>query len=121
MATILIVDDEVDCRRPLAALLEFEGYTIKQASDGLEGLQKLSEFGADLVLLDMLMPGVDGITMLQAIRKQARWAQLPVLLVTGAHDPQKLQKAKMVGVQEYIFKGDTPFSRMLELIKRHLG
>jgi hypothetical protein len=37
------------------------------------------------------------------------------------HDPRMLQKAKMVGVQEYIFKGDTPFSRMLELIKRHLG
>jgi two-component system chemotaxis sensor kinase CheA/two-component system sensor histidine kinase and response regulator WspE len=121
MATILIVDDEADCRRPLAALLEYEGYTIKQANDGLEGLQKLAEFGADLVLLDMVMPGVDGITMLQAIRKQAKWAQLPVLLVTGAHDPQKLHTAKMVGVQEYIFKGDTPFSRMLELVKRHLG
>jgi CheY-like chemotaxis protein len=121
MATILIVDDEADCRRPLAALLEYEGYTIKQASDGLEGLQKLAEFGADLVLLDMVMPGVDGITMLQAIRKQAKWAQLPVLLVTGAHEPQKLHTAKLVGVQEYIFKGDTPFSRMLELVKRHLG
>jgi two-component system chemotaxis response regulator CheY len=121
MATILIVDDEADCRRPLAALLKHEGYEITEAKDGLEGLQRLSEKKIDLVLLDMLMPGVDGITMLQAVRKQAKFQNLPVLLVTGSHDPEMLRKARNIGVQEYIFKGDTPFARMLELIKRHLG
>lgn len=121
MATILIVDDEADCRRPLAALLKHEGYEITEARDGLEGLQKLADQPHDLVLLDMLMPGVDGITMLQAVRKQAKFKDLPVLLVTGVHDPVMLRKARNIGVQEYIFKGDTPFARMLELIKRHLG
>ncbi len=121
MATILIVDDEVNCRRPLAALLKYEGYTITEARDGLEGLQRLGEDGADLVLLDMNMPGVDGVTMLQAIRHRQDWAKLPVLLCTGEHDPEMLRKCAKVGVQEYIFKGDTPFSKMLELIKRHLG
>jgi two-component system chemotaxis response regulator CheY len=121
MASILIVDDEADCRRPLAALLRFEGYEISEARDGLEGLERLKEKRHDLVLLDMLMPGVDGVTMLQAVRRRGEWANLPVLLVTGEHDPEKLAKARAFGVQEYIFKGDTPFSRMLELIKRHLG
>jgi CheY-like chemotaxis protein len=121
MATILIVDDEADCRRPLAALLKHEGYEITEARDGLEGLQRLSEKKIDLVLLDMLMPGVDGITMLQALRKQPQFQSLPVLLVTGVHDPEMLRKARNIGCQEYIFKGDTPFARMLELIKRHLG
>jgi len=121
MATILIVDDEADCRRPLAALLKHEGYEIVEARDGLEGLQRLSEKKIDLVLLDMLMPGVDGITMLQAVRRNHAHQNLPVLLVTGVHDPELLRKARNIGVQEYIFKGDTPFARMLELIKRHLG
>ena len=121
MATILIVDDEVNCRKPLATLLKCEGYTITEARDGLEGLQRLGEQGADLVLLDMTMPGVDGVTMLQAIRRREDWAKLPVLLCTGEHDPAMLRMCAKVGVQEYIFKGDTPFSRMLELIKRHLG
>ena len=121
MATILIVDDEVDCRRPLAALLKHEGYEITEARDGLEGLQRLSERHHDLVLLDMIMPGVDGITMLQSMRRRPDCAGLPVLLVTGVHDPDKLRAARALGVQEYIFKGDTPFSRMIELIKRHLG
>jgi two-component system chemotaxis response regulator CheY len=121
MATILIVDDEADCRRPLAALLTHEGYEVTQARDGLEGLQRLNEKKHDLVLLDMIMPGVDGVTMLQAVRRRPEWVNLPVLLVTGYHEPELLNKAKAIGVQEYIFKGDTPFSRMLELIKRHLG
>jgi len=121
MATILIVDDEADCRRPLAALLKHEGYEIVEARDGLEGLQRLSEKKIDLVLLDMLMPGVDGITMLQAVRRNHAHQNLPVLLVTGVHDPELLRRARNIGCQEYIFKGDTPFARMLELIKRHLG
>jgi len=121
MATILIVDDEVDCRRPLAALLKHEGYEISEARDGLEGLQRLSEKHHDLVLLDMIMPGVDGVTMLQALRRREDYRGVPVLLVTGVHDPELLNKARAIGVQEYIFKGDTPFARMLELIKRHLG
>jgi two-component system chemotaxis response regulator CheY len=121
MATILIVDDEADCRKPLAALLKCEGYEITEARDGLEGLQRLSEQHHDLVLLDMLMPGVDGVTMLQAMRRREDCAKLPVLLVTGVHEPELLNKARTIGVQEYIFKGDTPFSKMIELIKRHLG
>jgi CheY-like chemotaxis protein len=121
MATILIVDDEAFCRRPLAALLKCEGYEIVEASDGLEGLQRLSEQRIDLVLLDMVMPGVDGVTMLQALRRREDCGHIPVLLVTGYHDPEKLSMARAIGVQEYIFKGDTPFSRMLELVKRHLG
>jgi two-component system chemotaxis response regulator CheY len=121
MATILNVDDEADCRRPLAALLKHEGYEITEARDGLEGLQRLAEKKIDLVLLDMLMPGVDGITMLQALRKNPAYQNLAVLLVTGVHDPDLLRRARNIGVQEYIFKGDTPFARMLELIKRHLG
>jgi CheY-like chemotaxis protein len=121
MAAILIVDDEVDHRKPLAALLKHEGYEITEAGDGLEGLKRLGERHHDLVLLDMMMPGVDGVTMLQAMRRRDDLAKTPVLLVTGVHEPEMLSKCKAVGVQEYIFKGDCPFARMLELIKRHLG
>ena len=121
MATILIVDDEQDCRRPLATLLGHEGYKILQAADGLEGLARLREEKVDLILLDMIMPGVDGLAMLQAVRKDPRFAQIPVLLVTASHDPRKLARAMSLGVQEYLFKGDVPFTRILELVKKHLG
>ena len=121
MATILIVDDEAVCRLPLTSLLQYEGYQVLLAVNGLEGLQKLSDHSVDLILLDLCMPGVDGLTMLQAVRKNDAWQDIPVLLVTADHDPRIMEKARTVGFEEYLFKGDVPFSRMLELIKRHLG
>ena len=120
MATILIVDDERDCRRPLAMLLKHEGYEIHEASNGLEGMEALNRQDYDLVLLDLVMPIVNGVHMLQAIRNQKKWAHLPVFLVTAQHDSQMLINARIIGIQEYIFKGDTPFMKLLELVKRHL-
>jgi len=121
MATILIIDDEPACRLPLSRLLQIEGYDVKQAGDGLEALQRLDEQKTDLILLDLLMPRMDGVAFLERLRADARYAQLPVFLVTANHDPVMLDKAKSLGIQQYLFKGDIQFARMLELVKTALG
>ena len=121
MATILIVDDEFSCRAPLATLLEREGYQIVQAANGFEGLQKLKASAVNLIMLDLLMPGVDGVTMLQAIRKNEKTRNIPVILVTAFHDPRTHARVRSIGYQEYIFKGDVPFSTLLGMVKKHLG
>ena len=121
MPTILIVDDELDCRSPLARLLQIEGYQIAQASDGLEALQRIEEQKIDLILLDLLMPRLDGVGFLERMRADARFKETPVFLVTAVHDPKMLGRAKNLGITEYLFKGDVPFMRMLELIKKTLG
>src|SRR3954453_22865106 len=115
MPNILIVDDEQACRHPLPRLLQIEGYEITQAADGLEALQRLDEQKHDLILLDLLMPRMDGVGFLERMRADARYRDLPVFLVTAVHDPQLLNRAKGFGIKEYLFKGDIPFSRMLEL------
>ena len=121
MPNILIVDDESDCRSPLARLLQIEGYQIVQASDGLEALQRIEEQKTDLILLDLLMPRLDGVGFLERMRADARFKDVPVFLVTAVHDPKMLNRAKALGITEYLFKGDVPFMRMLELIKKTLG
>jgi two-component system chemotaxis response regulator CheY len=121
MPTILIVDDEQDCRSPLARLLQIEGYEIAQAMDGLEALQRLEEQKTDLILLDLLMPRLDGVGFLERMRDDARFKDVPVFLVTASHDPKLLGRAKQLGITEYLFKGDVPFMRMLEMIKKSLG
>jgi CheY-like chemotaxis protein len=121
MPNILIVDDESDCRSPLARLLQIEGYQIAQASDGLEALQRIEEQKTDLILLDLLMPRLDGVGFLERLRADARFKDVPVFLVTAVHDPKMLNRAKQLGITEYLFKGDVPFMRMLELIKKTLG
>ena len=121
MASILIIDDEAACRNPLARLLQIEGYEITQAADGLEALQRMEERPHDLLLLDLLMPRMDGVTFLERLRSDPRFAGTPVFLITANHDPRMLNRAKELGIQEYLFKGDIQFMRMLELIKKTLG
>ena len=121
MPTILLVDDEKACRHPLSRLLQIEGYEITQAEDGLEALQRLDERKHDLILLDLLMPRMDGVAFLERMRADPRHRDIPVFLVTANHDPKMLDRAKAQGIQEYLFKGDVPFMRMLELIKKTLG
>jgi CheY-like chemotaxis protein len=121
MPNILIVDDEVACRSPLTRLLQIEGYEITQAADGLEALQRLDERKQDLILLDLLMPRLDGVGFLERMREMPEHRQTPVFLVTANHDPKMLNRAKELGIKEYLFKGDIPFMRMLELIKKTLG
>jgi len=121
MASILIIDDEAACRNPLARLLQIEGYEITQAADGLEALQRMEERRHDLLLLDLLMPRMDGVTFLERLRADPRFASTPVFLITANHDPRMLNRAKELGIQEYLFKGDIQFMRMLELIKKTLG
>jgi CheY-like chemotaxis protein len=121
MPTILVVDDEPACRHPLSRLLQIEGYEVAQAADGLEALQRLEETRCDLVLLDLLMPRMDGISFIERVRDDVRYAGLPIFLITAVHDHTTLTRARSMGIQQYLFKGDVPFMRLLELIKTQLG
>jgi chemosensory pili system protein ChpA (sensor histidine kinase/response regulator) len=121
MPNILIVDDEQACRHPLTRLLQIEGYEVTQAADGLEALQRLDEKKQDLILLDLLMPRLDGVGFLERMRQNKAHADTHVFLVTAVHDPKMLGRAKELGITEYLFKGDVPFMRLLELIKKTLG
>ena len=85
MATILIIDDELDCRRPLATLLKCEGYEVHEACDGQEGLDALRRRSYDLVLLDLAMPVMDGVQMLTAMRADPKIAGCGAFGDLGTH------------------------------------
>jgi response regulator RpfG family c-di-GMP phosphodiesterase len=121
MRTILLVDDELACRHPMARLLQMENYNVLEAENGMQALTLLKKSPPDLILLDMVMPQMDGVELLNIIRANAKWKNIPVFLVTGHHIPKQLARARELGIQEYLFKGDIPFVRVLELIKKHLG
>ena len=121
MARILVVDDETSCRGPLARLLELEGFQTTVAGDGKEALDSVARAVPDLVVLDLLMPRMDGVEFLEAIRKDGKYDSLPVVVVTGVHDSKKMSKALALGAKEYLFKCDTPFPRLLGILQKHLG
>jgi two-component system response regulator ResD len=103
-AHILVVDDEERIRRLVRMYLEKEGYTLDEAADGDQGLQMANETDYDVILLDVMMPGKDGIEVCQEIRKEKG---TPIIMLTAKGEEADRVEGFEVGADDYIVK---PFS-----------
>ena len=103
--SILIIDDEVSSVEVLGAVLGHEGYGVFRATTGEEGLGILEREKIDLVLLDILMPGLDGFETLSRIRVHKKTKDLPVIFLTGfVRDALSMERGFNLGVNEYLLK-----------------
>ena len=105
MASILIVEDEPMCLALLERLLQMEGHTTLAATDGRQALTSLGESVPDLILLDLMMPVMDGCTFLSHLRRDSRWQHLPVIVLTAVVDRRKLMSVRAMGVRDCLLKG----------------
>ena len=109
--TILIADDEKEIRDLLCLYLENENYTVVEASDGIEALEKLSGTDFDLAIIDIMMPGMNGHTLVKRIRETNN---LPVLFLSAKSDPHDRVLGLKLGADDYVTKPFNP----LELCAR---
>jgi CheY-like chemotaxis protein len=122
MSTILVVDDTALAREAVAKLLEYEGFTVLRAEHGRDAWAMMYDHTPDLVVLDLMMPEMDGVTLLRMIRRSDRWAHLPVVVLTGANDDNKLiQRAKELKIQDLVPKATFGFDDLLMRVKKHLA
>jgi CheY-like chemotaxis protein len=103
-ARILVVDDTDYTRDVLARLLERDGHRVATASGGAEALQRLQAEVFDLVLLDVMMPGVDGTQVLEALHGDDRLRHLPVSMLSALHDQERIVQCIQMGAQDYLPK-----------------
>jgi PleD family two-component response regulator len=120
MASILVVDDHADTRRPIVRLLQLEGYTANGASNALEALASAHNAPPDLILLDVMIPPMDGLTFLMRLREDAKAREIPVIVVSGLSDPQTIARAKELGVKEHLVKTHFTPTELLDAVKRNL-
>ena len=121
MYKLLVVDDEPKIREVIREYAEFNGYEVMEASDGMSavGLCKLNQY--DLVILDVMMPDVDGFTVAQRIRKNEETANIPILMLTALSQINDKVNGFNIGVDDYLVK---PFEmeelqvRVRALLKR---
>src|SRR5581483_4471396 len=107
-AEILVVDDDPDVRAGFVEILRSAGWAVRQAGDGPGCLQAVAERLPSLVLLDVQMPGIDGIETLQRLRERGH-TDLPVLLLTGQRlDPESIGSGLVMGAEEYLSKPVAP-------------
>ena len=119
-ARILVVEDHAVTRDPLARLLRYEGYQTVCAANGAEALAALEAEKPDLVLLDVVMPKVDGLTFLDAVRHDERYKDLPVILLTGLLDTKQLARARALKVRDIITKAKFTVDELMARIRAGL-
>ncbi len=100
--SILVVDDELDIREGLELLLSSEGYTVELAQNGTEGLQKMEARGHDLVLLDLMMPDLSGMEVLETVRQRDR--DTPIFMITAYGSVEAAVSALKLGANDYFSK-----------------
>jgi CheY-like chemotaxis protein len=121
MSTILVVDDTALAREAVSKLLEYEGFKVLRAEHGRDAWAMMYDNTPDLILLDLMMPEMDGVTLLRMIRRSDRWEHLPVVVLTGASDDQKLiQRARELKIQDLVPKASFGFDDLLRRLKVHL-
>ena len=108
---VMYVDDEADIRTIVEfALEDEEGLTLVLCESGQVALDSVAEFGPDLVLLDVMMPGMDGPTTLQRLREMPALAETPVVFVTAKVQPHEVEHFKALGAVDVIAKPFDPMS-----------
>lgn len=102
MAKILVVDDQLGVRRLLFEAFREDQHEVEMAANGAEAIQLLKRFGPDLILMDMKMPGINGIETLRQIR--ATDQHVGVIMMTAYGDAQNMEQAKELGILYYMGK-----------------
>ena len=126
MAKILIVDDDPDMRLAIGSVLRSRSYDVIEADDGEEALIKLREEKPDLMLLDLLMPKMDGFAVVKELKNtQESYSNIPILIISSireeaSHRRYELEVGHELDVDEYIEKPIEPFI-LLERVQRLLS
>jgi DNA-binding response OmpR family regulator len=119
MTVVLVVDDDPADRKPLVRLLEMEGYVVDWADDAVVALACVMNRCPNLILLDIAIPGLDGLTFLWRIRETSVGREIPVIIITGHDEEENVRRAYELGVKEYLVKSRFKTSELLELVRRY--
>ncbi|MDI6751360.1 MAG: response regulator [bacterium] len=114
---ILIVDDDQDIVEILKALLETEGYDVIEAFDGKEGIDKAYQHMPHLILLDIMMPVLDGWQVCQRLKACKKTSNIPITIITAKAEQEDRNRAKKEGADDYITKPFQPEDLILRVQK----
>lgn len=117
MAVVLVVDDDIDAREAVARYLCKAGHRVICVPNGRDALAALTDDSPDVVVLDALMPEMDGVSFLEVIRCYLRWQKLPVLLLTAYPEGMHMRRAVELGVRKSFLKANYQIEELLAHIE----
>lgn len=118
--TILIIEDEPALRKALTTKFRLEGFTVLEAKDGMDGLEQATEHHPDLLLLDIIMPRMDGLTMLKKLRADSWGSNVPVIILTNLSEFGSIADAVSEKAFDYLVKSDWKLADVVKMVKQRL-
>jgi len=118
---ILLVEDDTALASVYHARLELEGFQVQDVSNGENALASAIDFKPDLILLDVMMPKINGFDVLDILRNTPETANIRVIMLTALSQPKEKERAEQLGVDEYLVKSQVVISDVVERIRHHLG
>lgn len=121
MAKILVIDDEVELTELIKFRLESHGYQVVVANDGLTGLAKAREEAPDLIILDVMLPGMDGYKICRLLKFDERYRQIPIIMFTARVESEEPKISLQMGADAYLAKPFEPtifLQKVEELLKK---
>lgn len=119
-ASILAVDDSPSLRMAIRIALTGAGYRVTEAGDGQEGLQKATAERFDMIVTDLNMPIMDGLTMIEELRKSPAQCGTPIIFLSTESDPEMKQRAKAAGATGWLVKPFVP-DQLIKVARKVLG
>lgn len=115
---ILLIEDEVSLVELLSAKLKKEGYDLETALDGESGFAKITKFNPDLILLDIVMPKMDGYEVLQKMKEEK--IKIPVIIISNSGQPVEIEKTSKLGAVDHLIKTEFSANDVLEKVKKSM-
>lgn len=120
MKVVLLIEDEPTLQKTLGTALTQEGYDVKSATDGETGLHLARETKPDIILLDLILPKMDGFEVLEELKKSADTKDIPVIILTNLENTQDIEKALGLGATNYLVKANYDLKGVIEKVKDNI-
>lgn len=117
---ILIIEDDKFLSKMLARMLESHNYEVVQAGSGKEGLVKASGGNVNLILLDIMLPDIDGFDLLETIKGDDKVKKIPVIIMSNLGQPEDMQQGRALGAVDYLVKSDLSLDEVVNKVRKYL-
>ncbi len=117
---ILIIEDDKFLRELMARKLSDEGYNVVEAVDGEDGVKKMKETNPDLVLLDLILPSIDGFEVLSRVKADSSIASIPIIILSNLGQKEEVEKGLNLGAVDYLIKAHFTPGEIIAKIKNIL-
>ena len=119
-ATLVLIEDDQFLRNLISEKLEREGFLVRSAIDGEEGLRLIAEGPTSLILLDLILPGIDGFEVLKRIKQHREMAAIPVVVLSNLGQHEDIERARELGAVDFLIKANFTPGEVVEKIKKVL-